>query len=201
MTYHLDGTVNPPYYVNIIFDGYKEAGGSRKDAWRQAITSGKEIDLDDPHLPRTAHTEKARKRIPGYIDRWSIPMVSETFRKAVEAQEPGIHQFVPFELRNGPKGDPAPEQYYFMSILRTLDAIEKDRSEIEKRKRPDGSLFSIGPKNYLQKGIFVHRSIVDGHHLWRDRYYTNGFFASDRMRASLVGHKIKGFEEQEFVEV
>ena len=52
--------------------------------------------------------------------------VSERFRMCVEAIEPGVHQFIPIELKM-PDGSIYPEQYYILNVQNFIDTLDVEK--------------------------------------------------------------------------
>lgn len=189
MAWILQGTVNPPWYVNVEFDGEKPGTGRSL-----GLAEGKRSELAELAWPKSGYTEKKRKKIPAYIDRWSIQMVSESFRQLVEDMEPGVHQFFPFDLRNGKRGEPAPEQYYILNIATLLDSVDPEKSDVKRRRGVAGK-----PGTFVVSGLsdkFVVRSdVIAGHHLWRERYVGSVFFGSEEFINRFNALKLKQLEK------
>ncbi|MEM7524567.1 MAG: hypothetical protein AAF360_12575, partial [Pseudomonadota bacterium] len=75
MTKRVDASVNPPWYVNVIFD-VKWRG-------RLPLMTGAPLVLDTAELPESGCTETKRKRMPDLIVRWEVVLVSAAFRTAI----------------------------------------------------------------------------------------------------------------------
>ncbi|MEP5759318.1 MAG: DUF1629 domain-containing protein [Litoreibacter sp.] len=161
MAYVVSGTVNPPWYVNVEFDGEKLSR-----AGRLGLDSATPYNPASGPFPTSGYTERPRKRIPDYMDRWSLQFVSENFRQVVEELEPGLHEFFPFQLRNGKRGDPAPQQYYVMNIMTLCDCIDYEQGGVSVDRFHDGRIAFFSPEKIWHEGMVLKKDIVAGKHLW-----------------------------------
>ena len=189
MAYNVWGTVNPPWYVNIEFDGEKPRGASKL-----GLASATPYNPTSGPLPSSGYTEKPRKRIPDYTDRWGLQFVSENFRQVVEELEPGLHEFFPFQLRNGKRGDPAPQQYYVMNIMTQCDCIDYEQGGVSVDRRHDGSITYFSPERISHEGMVLKSDIIVGKHLWRAKYLGGSFFISDDFMALYRKRKLQYLE-------
>lgn len=174
MAYNVWGTVNPPWYVNIEFDGEKP-----RNARKLGLESATRYNPASGPLPTSGYTEKPRKRIPDYIDRWGLQFVSENFRQVVEELEPGLHEFFPFQLRNGKRGDPAPQQYYVMNIMTQCDCLDYEQGGVSVDRWEDGAIAFFSPEKISHEGMVLKSDVIAGKHLWRAKYLGGSFFISE----------------------
>ena len=116
--------------------------------------------------------------------------VSQRFKDAVEAIEPGVHQFVPIPIFHK-DGSPYGESFYYFQICSLLDAINPALGGVYKQGGYD---FENHPDRYVwfvQSGgdekLAVFKNCVAGKAAWRDqRMYARWFFSDalvERMKA------------------
>ena len=129
--------------------------------------------------------------------RWGV---SAAFRAAVEALEPGLHQFFPITIRR-PKGGPilrpdgreaGPDEFFLINCLSVVDCVIPELSSGPSvQRRPSGRVFFSA----YEDSLVVSRAAVAGRHLWHSN--TDGvsghFFISDALRDLLVAQKLQGF--------
>ena len=108
--------------------------------------------------------------------------VSEKFRSAVESVEPGVHDFLPLELRYGSRETYEVHQYYYFHICRYLTSIDAEHSNL---KRSETKIPGRGAIPLLAKKsgfpVIVNEEAVAGFHLWREDgpvQASGGFFIS-----------------------
>ena len=192
MSKRIDGPVNPPWYVNVEFDGI--VFGERRDDF--PLRTGAPIDLSAVSLPPGGYSEKKRKRMPDFIIRWEIIVVSDLFREVLERLEPGVHQFVPFELRNGKRGEPTEAPYYILNIAQTANSIDWVKSNLGVTRNPDGTIFCINFPAFrsAESQYFMRQEGHGGMHVWRETYDSIGIYASDEFLDLCKKLKIRGVD-------
>ena len=95
--------------------------------------------------------------------------VCQRVKDAIETVEPGVHQFIEFELTK-PGGKPIDEKYYHLNIMHCFDAliVEKSTAQFE---WIDGRSYN----NYRKKLVFRYKEPYElvmsqpkiaGRHLW-----------------------------------
>ncbi|MEM7749717.1 MAG: DUF1629 domain-containing protein [Pseudomonadota bacterium] len=116
--------------------------------------------------------------------------VSEKFRSAVEGVEPGVHDFLPLELRYGSHETYDIHQYYYFHICRYVTSINAERSNLSSRevKIPGKGTFPyLAKKKHLP--VVVNRDAVAGIHLWKEDGPVQagaGFFISDELCQAFI---------------
>lgn len=158
--------------------------------------------IDEAYLPiRVTFTRLDNPLMDfGTLFRSSQFAVTESFRKVVEALEPGVHQFAPIEA-TGPDGGPLPEPIYMLKVLTVLPGIDNERSGLKLRKMPP-------PMQGIMKGdvtgedrfrynfaypTWYRDDVVANHHLWvDDRTLISDHFVSDELRAAIEAAGLKG---------
>lgn len=124
-----------------------------------------------------------------------VHAVSEELKAAIEALEPGVHEFWPIRLTL-PGGDAWPVQYYTMRIGRFLDSFRPDESDEgswEKRGiKVDRYLVEIPDKKHFA-GLGMSQAEIGGAHLWREKHlYLPQICMSDEMQAAMKAAGFKG---------
>lgn len=127
----------------------------------------------------------------------SISFVSGRFKRAVEALEPGVHQFITTTAANFATGDAlwANSDWYYFNILTWIgpdvlfktEAMEHIPYQVERRERPP---FKVGGQTMTGKQIvsyspIVHKHVIrksafdgplNGRHVWiTSSYETDNF--------------------------
>ncbi|MEM7748546.1 MAG: DUF1629 domain-containing protein [Pseudomonadota bacterium] len=116
--------------------------------------------------------------------------VSEKFRTAVERFEPGVHDFLPLELRYGSRKSYDAHQYYYFHICRYVTSINAERSNLtrgETKIPGKGSIPLLAKKRNLP--VVVNQEAVAGMHLWQEDgpvQAVGGFFISDELYQAFV---------------
>ncbi len=195
MAYHVWGTVNRPYYTNVMFDG-KNPPTSRE----LGLTDGKSLVPKQDLLPKSGYSERKRKRIPDFIEQRSCQFVSQSFKDLVEELEPGVHEFFPFLLRIGFWGDHAPQSYYVMNIMTKLPCVDIDAGGVSVGRDRFGNIAYLSPEHFPYKQITLRKSDIQGLHVWRDQYLSGSFFVSDDFMKQFNDRKMKFLENEPSIE-
>jgi Protein of unknown function (DUF1629) len=129
--------------------------------------------------------------------------VSQRFRDAVEVLDPGIHQFVPFELRRHDGQLYEGRPYYILRIMRLINAINLAQSP---QLRQVGSLVTPTETTMFHieddAPFVVHADRIEGMGLWRDTRNPQFIFASDRLVTLLRERAPTGWASQAtFIEI
>lgn len=168
---------------------------------RRRLRFGEWGDHFEPDEIRTEFWLRSRHRALSdtfaVCGRWGV---SAAFRAAVEAFEPGLHQFFPIRIRR-PKGGPIlrpdgreaePDEFFLINCLSVVDCVipELSSGPTVKREPRGGVMFSPEVDT-----LVISRAAVAGRHLWHSR--TDGvsghFFISDALRELLVARRLQGF--------
>lgn len=177
-----DATIHPPHYVNIQFD--HDWSGMRP------LINALKVDPEVNWVPTSGCSEKPRKRMPDVLGRWEVLLVNERVREIIESMEPQTHQFFPFEMRNGPKGEACEVPYFVLNIRHMLDCVHAERTACDRNGTGWTEFYS--PIEY--KHLILDEEVVQGHHLWRTRYVHHGFFVSDELMSRFERAKVKGLD-------
>jgi len=156
--------------------------------------AGAPIDLERVQLPKSGYSVKTRKRWPDLIVRWEIVLVSDLVRNAIGTFEPQIHQFIPFELRNGKRGAPTEIAYYILNIAQSATSMDLDQTAIS-TWRENIQKVTLAVASEFQDQRFVLRAgDHKGLHLWRENYDGHAFYMSDDLFALCSERKANGLE-------
>lgn len=146
------------------------------------LTGGRPITARG--LPTEVRQISDHKYIPDILTIFGLWVVSEEFRRVVEALEPRVHQYLPFKLFRK-NGEPVGKQYYFLNICRQADAIDMELSDTYWTEDP----FTDEPMELLRVDgkVVVRKERIAGLHLWRGTggYQTRVFFSDALMDAVL----------------
>ena len=160
-------------------------------------------------FPRKLIKEGAKGEIADFEQTEGFMLVSESFRRVVEAVEPDVHQFEPVEIM-WKDGGLAARMYVFV-ICTELDSVSAEhtdgiREEIN-FKLPDGRGTKIIPGPWmktenetLRKAVFSLEAI-QSHCLWQDGFFVGGPFCSDVFRNACEKAGVTGivFSKQDAV--
>jgi hypothetical protein len=93
-----------------------------------------------------------------------------------------------------------------------LDAVDRERSVLS-RCGPANQPFEVflppGPLPVWPEGqaenprpskLVVKRSVIKGHHLWRDARIVKNYFVSDELAAAIKAASLKGFKPKKIAE-
>ncbi len=84
------------------------------------------VDIDDCYWPRQARMKSTRTRLPNIVSFCSFYGFSQAWVDALEALEPGVHEFRQIELVNK-DGTPRGESYYAAN-LRHANLVESNKT-------------------------------------------------------------------------
>ncbi|MEM7675975.1 MAG: DUF1629 domain-containing protein [Myxococcota bacterium] len=132
--------------------------------------------------------------------------VNQAFKNAVESIEPGVHQFIPFDVYNK-DGTRYPDTFYTFHVYTLVDAINFETGGIKKRPgyhydkgNPDDFRYAPGRLD-LSKAETEYRSVfkdrITGRAAWRDKRMPYPYiFASDALVERLKAAKLEGWEAE-----
>ncbi len=130
--------------------------------------------------------------------------ISQRLKDAIEAIEPGVHQFIPFDLLNK-DGSPYEAQFYFYNICTEVDAVNPVLGGVKKRfyglspeEHPD--IYSWQIKSGGDKNLAVFKNRIAGRAIWTDRRYTVVRFFSDTLLARMRADGMEGWKETNYWE-
>ena len=136
--------------------------------------------------------KKPAKDLSGLVSMNGIHAVSEELKTAIEALEPGVHEFWPIRLTL-PSGDAWPVQYYSMRIGRFLDSFRPDASDEGSWEKPSILYFVEIPDKKHFAGLGMSEKAIGASHLWRARHLGDPRICmSDEMQAAMKAAGFKG---------
>lgn len=133
--------------------------------------------------------------ISGFVGFDKAPAVSEAFRDVIEALEPGVHQFIPFDLIRA-DGSKTEKQFLVWRIRTTLEAINPETGGVKKNSDRAYYDFVRIPERGQSENFSVHKDLVAGHAAWRDIRYPSYAFLSDAAAQALRDTGIVGWTEE-----
>ncbi len=149
--------------------------------------------LEEWEKPLAFRTEKKVKAFGDFLSTTNrLKIVQQGLKDAIEAIEPGVHQFWPIELSD-PKGVPYPISFYGLVILNSRDSFVAEASD------PD-SFRAAGPssrpsplipeRKYISKLAFSSEIIGDAQ-LWLETRIVNPkIMMSDALRDEIKGRSL-----------
>ena len=158
--------------------------GYAPDGPRISIKNAK--PRDPANVPTRVEERSKFKTFPDFLHVTNNWIVSEAFKDMVESLEPGVHQFFPVEVIRK-SGEPVEKTYFFFNILRMLDPIIVERSDVQWQTLTSGLkvLLPTGKKRVLR------RSVIAGCHVWRDAHMREHVYLSDELVELMQKAKLK----------
>ena len=159
------------------------------------LRSGRPVKTE--HFPKMLKKESGSK-IPDFDRLHSLTYVSDKFKSIVEAIEPAVHQFIPFQIVGPHKAVLA--DMWFIVVCNRLDSVDREHTTLVLYKGRDWVPGRDVPSKYWPanfnpnvKGKFVFnlRQIGD-HHLWYDKHSGYGPYLSDALADALKAAGITG---------
>jgi hypothetical protein len=147
---------------------------------RIAEATGNPIDAEALGTVRGKITSSHRALDAMFPLRWRWA-VSQPIRDYVEAIEPGVHQFIPFDVTLKTGERPA-HRYYLLNICSLLDAIDPNQTTARRANEAGPFLAFVG----LNRRIVARADKVAGKVLWMDCDVIGGGFMSDDLQNKLV---------------
>ena len=122
--------------------------------------------------------------------------VSQRFKNAIESVEPGIHQFIPFELWDQ-SGELIPEPFYFWRIRTSLDVISPELGGVKPSHNSPNHQWNILPGDGREK-LAVHKASIVGRAAWCDVRMSVRRFLSDEAVTALKDHGVVGWTSDHY---
>lgn len=134
-------------------------------------------------FPLTARLNKQRKmRLPHWFYLGTKPVVSPEMRAAIEAVEPGVHQFIEIKVRNKDQ-TPWPKPVYYLNVCRSVACLDEHAPNMT---RETGEYASYVRRIDFYKPFALRREPIARLHLWRPAdAFNSHLFCSDEMQASM----------------
>lgn len=160
------------YMMNRVKNGYGEA-------------------VDPAELPRALRLTRVWEPLVDILRLWAY-VVPERVRAIIEGLEPGVHQFIPVELRRS-DGAPTNGPHYWLNILQQLDFVDPDQSWLSWHQDSHGRWF--GTYGLGDDWLVAREEAIAGRHLWCSRgNRPEGFFASDALKQALEAEGVTGWQ-------
>lgn len=191
------------------------AGDADDTAWdpEYGLQLFEGVRADPAMMARRARKLSKHKLYDGINGPWDYS-VSQAFVDLVEELEPGVHQWLRWELEDA-DGEPIETPIYAMNICNRVDAIRAEEStmtRIDKGDRdfiygympPPSIKVDLGGEVDIRSpagrgGRFcVDAETVDGMALWADMRSRKQVFCSDALWAGIEKRKLKGFDRGDF---
>jgi hypothetical protein len=139
----------------------------------RALVSGRRVKLD--HIPKQMK-EHGGGVLADYTSSYSLLCVSDKFKAVVEAIEPGVHQFIPFEIVGTRKRHVADR--WFMVVCNRLDTVDREHTTMVLKNSVVWRQASEVPSEQWPPHIdsntpgelFLSLSQIGNHHLWYDKH-------------------------------
>ena len=128
------------------------------------------------------------KYLPDIFTIAALWVVSEDFKRVVEALEPGVHQFFPIALQRK-DGESTEKQYYLLNICQHAGGLDLERTDTYWRDAP----ITHKPIQIVRPGgkIVLRKAAIEGLHLWRGESPVLGFiFFSDALMDAVLEAKL-----------
>lgn len=129
--------------------------------------------------------------IPDFGNDGSRFIVSDRFVSIVEELEPGKHQFLKIPATVAPDGRPLAKSFYLMNVLVRLAAVNLELSTVRWKTITGGStLLEYTSGAAIDQRLVLHRSITEGHHLWRGtrEQFAINTYCSDELKRKMEEH-------------
>ena len=111
-------------------------------------------------------------------------------KQVIETLEPQAHQFFPVRFVYA-KGEAGTDGYFVVNTLHVLDGLDYEQSD-PRVIRPSPLPEVPASWAYRPGQCVFRKSIVGGHHLWRERGFLNRLFCSGILVEAFRNSKIWG---------
>ncbi len=126
-----------------------------------------------------------------YIGIPNANAVSEEFKDAIESVEPGVHQFVPFEIYDR-EGKLIKKPFYFWRICTSLDAISPELGGVKPLGDLKEHFWQIKSGDNREK-LAVKKDVIEGHAAWCDVRMPAHVFVADAVVTVLEKQGLTGW--------
>lgn len=130
----------------------------------------------------------------GYAAQLGCFIIAEELKMAIEALEPGVHQFIPIQAQHNHQS----LQYYYLNVLVKLEPVIPEYSTVEWYTPPGGSAPALVPKSVPMGSICItlKRSVIDGHHLWcgTPKHMISKVWVSNQLHDNYVSARMRGWD-------
>ena len=158
--------------------------------------------FDRAEIPGKAFLLSDHKAVPDFTLINAKMAVCPEVKEAIEALEPGRHQFFAVEIvrEKGNKpifrldGRELVAPYYLFNSSVRLDAVWIEKSEVKIAAYPNQEPL-VFPLLGKMDRIILRRAVVSGHHVWTGRWQLgDSMFFSDTLMQFVIENKWKGLE-------
>jgi len=145
-------------------------------------------------------------------------LLSERLMKLIESIEPGVHQFIPYDILSRKDRKTRIDVRYYLHIRAFRSPVDLKRAKLRKRWFRNGTdveklnsrLIEMGSDNLIkleetdfqyltytwepEEGSDIPLSLdhLEGHHLWQDRFFRQFSYISAELRERMKEEKITG---------
>lgn len=156
----------------------------------------------NPYLNGTkAKVKSKHKELPDIFPGPGPFNCSPRFKDLVEELEPGIHEFINFEILMQ-NGEPVEGGYFHFNVLQVLDAIIPEKSTIEYGMSALGKETWIITEPTVSEKFTFDQSVINGKHLWWDtkmgirQVYCSDTFQNEFQNRGMKFLEFKKHEEE-----
>jgi hypothetical protein len=161
----------------------------------RALCSGRAVETE--FFPKRLK-KRSGSVIPDYGYLYRLNYVSDRFRQIVEAVEPGVHQFIPFQILGARKVVLA--DMFFMNICNRLDSVDREHTTLILDRGRIWLPHQDVPRNEWPENFDLTRPFrlvfnekqIGVCHLWYDKHHTQGPFISDKLAEMLGDAELSG---------
>lgn len=161
----------------------------------RALVSGRAIKLD--HVPRQMRVDVGSV-IPDYGSSYALKFVSDRFKSVVEALEPGVHQFIPFQIV-GPKKAVLADMW-LMVVCNRIDSVDREHTTLILDRGTIWMQYQEVPREEWPPNFNPHRAPrfvfnlnqIGDHHLWYDKHSGHGPYLSGKLANALTAAEVTG---------
>lgn len=158
--------------------------------WRKG--AGKPVE---PGLAPITLNYLAPVQVPdSFVGAEGVPLVREAIKKTIEDLDPGLHQFLPIEIR-GRQGNDHFESYYLMDVWRTQDTIIDERTDCKSayRNYPERRDRMLLISSSDEVKVTVNEAKMDAINLWREDRYPGLLMYSDILHKNIMAKRLRFF--------
>ena len=161
----------------------------------RALVSGRRVKTD--HVPKQMKAQ-SKGPIPDYGKCYSLTFVSDRFKAVVEQIEPGVHQFIPFQIIGTHKSVLA--EMWFMVVCNRLDGMDRDHTTLVLYKGRDwvpardisSEYWPPNTDPNVQGKFVFNLAQIGDRHLWFDKHSGYGPYLSDTLAEALIAAGVTG---------
>lgn len=161
----------------------------------RALVSGRRIKTD--HVPKQMRA-LTDGPIPDYAKCYNFSYVSDRFRAVIESIEPGVHQFIPFQIVGARKS--VLVDMWFMVVCNRIDSVDREHTTLVLYRGRDWVPHQDIPRsewpanfNPNREPKFVFNNAQIGTlQLWYDIHSGYGPYLSDRLAEALMAAELTG---------